>query len=94
MVKITNSISDLHGKQARFKKILEAKEKIEKLLKLRVEIRTTDKNIDKLRTIISRIQKSYTDKEYWQEVKKKVRGKLKKHMPDICPLCEQEVNEI
>jgi len=88
---LIDDIEDLEEKKQELRKFSGAKKDINDLMELSKEIDEEEKSYDSLLEIMRIIEDIEYNIKAMAKEKQELRKELKKLMPDICPLCGQEV---
>lgn len=90
---ILDEVKSLEAEEKKLLKFSKAKKELNRLVELSKEINEIKEEYDELFDLVWDV-KNYTKSiKKYEEEKKELTEKLKELMPDICPLCEQEVKK-
>lgn len=89
---LITDIEELKLDRTKFARLIKAKPKVYKLIKLAEEIDKKSSRYDELSELIESIEETGKHIKAKTKEKGRLEKKFNKLMPDICPLCEQEVS--
>ena len=91
LASIIESIKERRISVKETEKILSVKEKVKALSKMADEIGVLKDKSEDLQSLIDRIEETEGSIRSWGKSQIALRHKFKQLMPDVCPLCEQEI---
>ena len=78
-------------KKKKFSKLSESRREVERLVALNKEIKKEYQEYEELALLIQKIESAVSSKKVKTKEKEKLERDLAELMPDICPLCKQEI---